>query len=137
MWGIVMDEKKEQPLKRQLYEDIKSRILSGQLEANDALPSTRALSKSLDVSRSTVVEAYDMLISEGFVISRQGASTRVTEGLCINKATVTDRPMKLPPTATLKADFRTGRPDLRQFPQYLWRQLLNKAAGQLPIELYG
>ena len=42
-----------------------------------------------------------------------------------------------PPKREIKISFRTGRPDLRQFPQYLWRQLLSKAAETLPIEQYG
>jgi len=137
MWGIILDAEKEQPLKRQLYEAIKSRILSGQLKASDTMPSTRVFSKTLNISRSTVVEAYDMLLSEGYIVSRQGAPTRVAEGLGLDKPTLPDRPMKSTPIGLLKADFHTGRPDLRQFPQYLWRQLLNKAAGELPIELYG
>jgi len=38
---------------------------------------------------------------------------------------------------TINADFRTGRPDLRQFPQYLWRQFINTVSAEMPLELYG
>lgn len=137
MWGIQIDRNGEKALKRQIYEDLKNRIMSGLLKSNEVLPSTRELSKALNVSRSTVGEAYDMLIAEGFVISRQGAPTRIAEGLCLEKSIAgaprgTAQPKRVP-----RADFRTGRPDLRLFPQYLWRQLLHKAAEELPLELYG
>ena len=60
MWGIDLDRKSEQPLKRQLYTALKDRILSGNLAADETLPSTRELSVLLHVSRSTVVEAYEI-----------------------------------------------------------------------------
>ncbi|MGE4485382.1 MAG: PLP-dependent aminotransferase family protein [Oscillospiraceae bacterium] len=137
MCGIVLDRKSGKALKRQIFEALKDRIVDGHLEANDALPSTRELSKDLNVSRSTVGEAYEMLIAEGFIISRQGAPTRVAEGLRMEKQLPAVRRVNAPQKPELKADFRTGRPDLRQFPQFLWRRLLNKAAEELTLEQYG
>lgn len=136
MWGTELDRASEQPLKRQIYQKLKECIMSGHLKSNDALPSTRELSHALGVSRNTVGEAYDMLIAEGFVISRQGTATRVADGLSITK-TYSDPCVNAPPKRQLKADFRTGRPDLRLFPQFLWRQLLHKASEELPLALYG
>jgi GntR family transcriptional regulator/MocR family aminotransferase len=136
MWGIELDRASEQPLKRQIYQKLKERIMSGRLESNDALPSTRELSRFLGVSRNTIGEAYDMLIAEGFVRSRQGAPTRVAEGLRIIKTEPVPG-VNVLPQRELKADFRTGRPDLRQFPQFLWRRLLHKASEELPLALYG
>lgn len=136
MWGIELDRTSEQPLKRQIYQKLKEYIISGQLKSNDSLPSTRELSHSLGVSRNTVGEAYDMLIAEGFVISRQGAATRVGDGLNIMK-TYSDTCVNALPKLKLKADFRTGRPDLRLFPQFLWRKLLHKASEELSLEMYG
>ena len=77
-----------------------------------------------------------MLLCEGFVVSSQGAPTRVAEGLYLERPAVIP---KMPPASlpALKADFRTGRPDLRQFPRFLWRQELFKAAEDLPLEGYG
>lgn len=137
MWGISLSREHGKPLKRQIYEELKSRILDGRIKANEALPSTRELSKNLGISRSTVGEAYDMLISEGYVVSRQGAPTRVAEGLCIERLVIPPARPDIRPAPELKADFHTGRPDLRQFPQFLWRQLLHKAAEDLPLEQYG
>ena len=41
------------------------------------LPSTRTLSKELDLSRITILNAFDQLIAEGFLASRTGAGTYV------------------------------------------------------------
>jgi GntR family transcriptional regulator/MocR family aminotransferase len=136
MWGIALDRAGEQPLKRQVYEALKERILSGQLQAGEPLPSTRELARALNVSRSTAVEAYGMLLSEGFVTSSQGAPTRVAQGLSIGRPLLPP-PAPRVPRPEIKADFRTGRPDLRQFPVFLWRQCLNRAAEEMPLERYG
>ena len=98
--------------------------------------STRELSKALNIARSTAVEAYEMLICEGFVLSGQGAPTRVADGLCIEAPAPRQSPAPAPKPAW-KADFRTGRPDLRQFPQFLWRQCMRGAPEELPVEQYG
>ncbi len=131
-----MDREDAQPLKRQVYEALKSRILSGQWRANDVLPSTRELAKALNISRSTAVEAYEMLICEGYALSSQGAPTRVAEGLCVERQVSPPSPVRAHQPA-LKADFRTGRPDLRQFPKFLWRQCMHSALEETPIEQYG
>ncbi len=137
MFGIVLDRKIEIPLKRQIYERIRELITNGELKAGDILVSTRELADILNVSRSTVVEAYEMLIAEGYVQSRQGAPTRVSDGLTIEKTSAAPAGNRSKPHRILKADFSTGRPDLRLFPQYQWRQVLSKASRELPTELYG
>lgn len=65
-------------LGRQLAQALRVAIRQGDLHGGDALPSTRALAMALGVSRGTVVETFAQLVAEGFLESRQGASTRVT-----------------------------------------------------------
>jgi len=137
MLGIELKRKSELKLWRQIYQALKDLILSGKLQAGEALPSTRELARELNVSRNTVCEAYDLLMAEGFIISRQGAPTRVADGLCIQSV---EPP--LPPQIIKKAaqpisiSFRTGSPDLSQFPRFLWQQLLHKASEELPLEAF-
>lgn len=138
MLGIELNRKSELPLWRQIYQDLKDLMISGQLKAGEALPSTRELAKELDVSRNTVCEAYDLLIAEGFVISRQGAPTRVSDGLGIEPVKPALSPkIKNKAVRSISLSFRTGRPDLRQFPRFLWQQLLHKASEELPLEDFG
>jgi len=64
-------------LYQQIYEQIRAAILSGRLRSHQKLPSSRHLAQSLSVSRTTVTESYDQLISEGYLHTRKGAGTFV------------------------------------------------------------
>ena len=57
------------PLYEQIYEHIKTEIRRGKLSYGEKLPSTRALSRHLEVSRSTIELAYEQLLSEGYLES--------------------------------------------------------------------
>ena len=61
------------PLYEQLYRALKADILSGVLPGGGKLPSGRALSEHLGVSRVTVETAYAQLLAEGYVTSRERA----------------------------------------------------------------
>jgi DNA-binding transcriptional MocR family regulator len=52
---------------------IRSRIASRSLTPGAKLPSVRSLAGSLQVSVSTVVEAYNRLVAEGAIVSRPGS----------------------------------------------------------------
>ena len=54
------------PLYEQIYDYIKDDIKKGRIQSGEKLPSTRALSAHLEVSRSTVELAYEQLLSEGY-----------------------------------------------------------------------
>ena len=55
------------PLYEQIYEYIKQDIQSKRIPCGEKLPSTRALAKHLEVSRSTIELAYEQLLSEGYI----------------------------------------------------------------------
>ncbi len=59
------------PLYEALYRCIRGDILSGKLKPGEKLPSKRALSTHLEVSKITVENAYNQLAAEGFVTSRE------------------------------------------------------------------
>lgn len=64
---IFIDNKSGTPIYDQIYSQIKSQIISGQLKADDALPSIRNLAKDLRISVITTKRAYDELEKEGFI----------------------------------------------------------------------
>jgi GntR family transcriptional regulator/MocR family aminotransferase len=66
------------PLHRQLYEGIRSTILSGQLPPGTQLPATRALAADLGLSRTTVMAAFDQLLAEGYIEGRHGSGTYIS-----------------------------------------------------------
>lgn len=58
------------PLYIQLYRKLKEEITSGTIPTGEKLPSIRHMARNLDVSVTTVKEAYNQLLVEGYVSSR-------------------------------------------------------------------
>src|SRR5699024_7623420 len=56
-------------------EQIKEKIINGQLKPGDMLPSMRALAKNLRISVITVQKAYEDLQRDGYVESVAGKGT--------------------------------------------------------------
>jgi len=65
------------PLYQQIYEQIRAAVLTGRVKLNQRIPASRQLAKSLSVSRTTVIQSYDQLISEGYLETKPGAGTFV------------------------------------------------------------
>lgn len=61
-----------------LFETLKMAILKGALVENIKLPPTRILAKDINISRSTVLKAYDLLIIEKYLYSIQGSGYYVS-----------------------------------------------------------
>ena len=59
------------PLYEALYRCIRQDILSGNLAANEKLPSKRAFAQHLEVSKITVEAAYNQLLAEGYIRSEE------------------------------------------------------------------
>ena len=59
------------PLYEALYRAIRGDILSGALAAGEQLPSKRALAQNLEISKITVEAAYNQLLAEGYIDSRE------------------------------------------------------------------
>ena len=67
MVSYFFDENSDMPLYEQLYQDIRSDIISGKIRPNQKLPSKRSLAENLHVSLNTVSAAYDTLKAEGYI----------------------------------------------------------------------
>ena len=74
---IALDRKSHEPLHRQLYLRLVELIMDGSLPFDGRLPSSRALAQKIDVSRNTVVSAYQQLEVEGYVQAQRGSQTFV------------------------------------------------------------
>ncbi len=70
MRTYVLDPGAKIPLYEQLYRAVKEDILSGAIAGGEKLPSKRALADHLSVSRITVENAYEQLLTEGYIVSR-------------------------------------------------------------------
>jgi GntR family transcriptional regulator len=60
------------PIYEQIKEQIKSSILSGEIDENELLPSLRQLARDLKISVLTTTRAYTELEQEGFITNVQG-----------------------------------------------------------------
>src|SRR5262245_52991248 len=74
---ITLDQRSETPLHKQLYDELRRAILTGRLKPGERVPSTRGLSLSLGVSRTTVTQSYEQLLSEGYLRAETGSGTFV------------------------------------------------------------
>ncbi len=63
-----------------LMDEIRRRLAARSLTAGEKLPSVRAFARTMGVSPSTVVEAYDRLAAEGLIRSRPGSGFYAAAG---------------------------------------------------------
>ncbi|MGM3309577.1 PLP-dependent aminotransferase family protein [Anabaena sp. WFMT] len=75
--AIALDSRLPQPLHQQIYEELRRAILTGRLLPRQKIPSTRSLAKSLGISRTTVTQSYEQLLSEGYLQTIVGSGTYV------------------------------------------------------------
>ena len=78
---LPLDKQSKTPLFRQLYAAIKQAILSGQMAPGMQLPPTREFCLSLLISRQTVLNAYEQLLAEGYLLGSVGKGTYVNQQL--------------------------------------------------------
>jgi len=160
---ISISSDRRVPLYRQLYSEFRSAILMGRLKAGNNLPPTRELANELGISRSTVMIAYDQLLSEGYIEGRVGSGTWVTSML--PEEMLQSRPIKgqalrnvpkhnplskrgerlvsaLPSVRAHQGPpnllpFRIASPDLASFPFEIWTRLLAKYSRHPSPDLFG
>jgi GntR family transcriptional regulator / MocR family aminotransferase len=147
------------PLYRRVYLALKAMIREGRLAAGARLPSTRELAADLRVSRNTVMLAYEQLLAEGYVVSRDRAATSVASRLPASTMAAAFRPTPGHPTPVsayarrlirllgapttrstrhdLRYDFRYGEPSLDEFPREIWRRLLAARARRAARDAFG
>lgn len=75
---FTIDRKRSEPLSLQIVNQLQKAIEASRLAVGNRLPSTRALARTLGVSRNTVLTAYDELVARGLVRGRRGAGMYVS-----------------------------------------------------------
>ncbi|WP_091492318.1 MocR-like pyridoxine biosynthesis transcription factor PdxR [Flavobacterium phragmitis] len=78
---IQLDKKSDKAIYLQIADAVIEAIKTGKLIGGNALPGSRQLAELLKVNRNTVVEALDVLIAEGWLISVDRKGTFVTHPL--------------------------------------------------------
>ncbi|MCY4061923.1 MAG: GntR family transcriptional regulator, partial [Chloroflexi bacterium] len=76
--NVTLERQGEVPLYRQLIQQIRAQIDSGDLPAGARLPASRSLARQLNLSRISVVNAYSELRAAGYLSAQAGRGTFVT-----------------------------------------------------------
>ncbi|MGF6822657.1 GntR family transcriptional regulator [Microbacterium sp. ZKA21] len=74
-----------------IYRQLRGLIVSGQLGANERLPTVRQTASDLGVAPGTAAKAYRMLEQDGLVVTRTAAGTRVAASAAVLPVAVTRR----------------------------------------------
>ncbi|WP_254897663.1 PLP-dependent aminotransferase family protein [Kitasatospora sp. NA04385] len=106
-----------------LTRELRAAVRDGRLAAGERLPASRALAAQLGVSRGVVVEAYEQLAAEGYLVGRQGSGTRVAEGVAAEQPAAGVRASAAEP----RYDLKPGSPDLGAFPRAAWAAAVRRA----------
>jgi GntR family transcriptional regulator/MocR family aminotransferase len=137
--ALALDRTSDEPMPRQIYHALRKLILRRSLSPGLRLPSTRSMAKDIGVSRNTVMAAYELLASEGYLETRQRARAHVVD-LAIPVAGAEraevyqdgnlarggrimrfNRPLH---PAEGQIGLRPSTPDVRHFPFKVWKRLM-------------
>jgi GntR family transcriptional regulator / MocR family aminotransferase len=114
---VPLDRDGPDLLRTQLERGLREAIRTGRLRPGERLPSTRELARELGVSRGMVVDCFDQLQAEGYLVARGGSATWVAD-TARSPAAPPPRPAGAP--VRLRVDFRPAVPDLSSFPRADW-----------------
>lgn len=140
MFDFLVKLSHRKDLRGQVYQQVRSAILDGRIVAGTALPSTRIMMRQLNVSRGTIVDAYERLINEDLAVGRVGLGTFVSDsvkpdwiqrpqiksGKSIQLGKFWRKPPDFRWSRAHRYDFRIGVPENRLFPIDVWRRISAK-----------
>ena len=156
---LPLDPEASAPLHRQLYSGLRTAILAGRLRPGSRLSATRVLAKQFAISRTTVLNAFDQLLAEGYLESKVGAGTTVAEArpdellhvenvdsatqpslsrsraLSRRGATLAATPANAAPRLQRPRAFRPCLPALDVFPFKIWGRIAAQRYRRPPSEL--
>jgi len=157
----TFDIDSRQPKYLQLVDRIRYAIRKGQLLAGDSLPSVRVLSDELSLNRHTVMKAFNELIAEGWIESKQRVGYSVVSTLPIESSYLFSADGKLSkassetveplqyrfvrrashvpeyPDSHYRYNFSGGRPDITRFPFAEFKSHMSDALSRPNVSQLG
>ena len=133
------------PRQRLLHECLRAAIRNGTLATGTRLVPSRVLASELELSRNTVLYAYEQLASEGFVTTDRRGTVVTALALASDEPSAAPAPQMalsqrvqqlrpLPGPAGMMGAFVSGVPALDHFPLTLWRRMLERALRGLTAQ---
>jgi len=128
----LLDENSDKPLHIQLYEAIRTEIIS-QHTAGDKLPSIRKTAALYNLSKTTIEAAYSQLYAEGYIESRPKS------GYYVSDLNLKEFAPRYPHDVSQKRDephyrydFFPARLRKEDFPFRLWKRYYNRTIESMP-----
>ena len=130
---INIDKNLKTPIYLQIYEQIRNEIIEGERKAHERLPATRDFAEDYQISRNSVLNAYQQLESEGFVSSKIGSGFYVEDLPERYETPIREnRPDAIPQeTQTYRYDFRYGSIEPNVYRSRSFRKALKDALFKL------
>lgn len=136
---LHIDLESTDPLYIQIYRQIKVKIHNNELKTNEKLTSKRQLAQLNQVSDNTVMNAYNQLLTEGYIYSKERQGYFVADiKLQFELPNLPEIKEKEEPVSTIKYNLTRSNPDKDLFPysvfSKLYRQLMHLPPEQLLAE---
>ncbi len=136
MFDILLSEQTDHPLYMQLYMQIRNQIRNGVISNGGRLPSVRSLQQHLNISKTPIETAYQMLSAEGYVVSKPRSGIYAVNPYEISSSLQKNdnsdhhlaelQPSSRTPTSqNYLIDFNPSGVDKEIIPIRTWRKMLN------------
>ena len=160
--GITINKNSPIPVYRQLYNEFRNAILTGVFRPGQQIPASRELANYFNISRTTVLLAFENLLTEGYIKGKPGSGTFINnelpENLLFTKQSVEKQNIALvKKTKAPEAKgsnfkkylsqerldynkfepFKPGIPDLNEFPFHIWTKLISNSGKDISKSDFG
>lgn len=148
LWSsLALDRASGVSLQDQIVSFFRDAIVAGRLSRGRRVPSSRELAIEHGVSRTTAVEAYERLVSEGYLVSSRGAGVFVARSLpedlqheaaaSPSRAFMTASPCAPaappPDMRSFQLPLAPWMPAVDRFPWAEWARLTNQICREQPL----
>ena len=136
MLHYELEKKKGSSLNEELYQKLKEDILRGRILPGTKLPSKRELARDNGISVKTVLSAYEQLVVEGYLYSKEkkGYFVAAVEAMPEYKPVVAEYP-QLYREDQWFADFTANNTVYDKFPFSMWRKVMREVLSEYDKEL--
>lgn len=118
-------------LSRELYKALKNDIEEGKLKRGEKLPSKRTFARNCSVSTITVQNAYDQLVSEGYITAIEKKGYYVSDSFVKKKSKVSYLVEEDEETTIVELpDLSNNRVNVDNFPFSIWSRIMRKTMAE-------
>jgi len=130
---LTLSAESKTPLYEQIYASIARQIRTGQLPCGTRLPGKRALAAQLGVAVNTVDTAYQMLVAEGYLVSREKSGFFVQEvSDTLSPPSAAEEMAQEESRPRFRYDLSTGSVDTKLFPFRTWGRIQKELLYEAP-----